>query len=53
MKTCEQCLWFDECPSDEPCTHFTPVEDDYKQIIEENRAEFRQEWLVYACREHG
>lgn len=48
MTTCDQCLWGDMCPDEVICTYFTMLIEDYDDIIEQNRLEFRRDWCDYA-----
>ena len=45
---CERCLWADQCVTEEPCAHFTPLEEELiDDVIEWNRYRFREEWFRF------
>lgn len=45
---CNECLWSNQCWTNEPCTDFFPINIDYDEIIEERRQEFEREWEEYS-----
>lgn len=47
MAACERCLWFGLCRTSEPCDHFTPIEEDFEQAVEQARSEFTEAWFDY------
>lgn len=48
-KDCIQCLYFDNCDSDETCKGYESLTDeiDIDEIIESGRTAFRKEWFRY------
>lgn len=45
MAACNECLWEDQCSTDEECAYFTPIEErDVEEVIEERRREFYKDW---------
>lgn len=49
MAMCSNCMWREQCMSEEVCEQYTPVDEDecVDQIIERGRFEFRKEWFTY------
>ena len=48
-KSCNKCIWNDQCGSRHICSHYTPAveEDNTENLIEKNRQEFFEYW--YRC----
>lgn len=49
-KTCQNCLYFDQCPYTRPCKYYSPIdeeEDAIDELIELGRARFNREWAAY------
>lgn len=49
-KSCQYCLFNDQCPSTRPCQHYSPVvedEGDADDLIELGREQFYREWESY------
>lgn len=49
-KSCQNCLFEDQCPSTRPCGHYSPVDEDGEDIadlIERGRELFYREWEDY------
>lgn len=47
-KSCQCCLFVEQCPATRPCQYYSPVEsedDDY--LIERGRKQFAAEWSAY------
>jgi hypothetical protein len=48
-KSCEGCLFSDQCRSQEDCEFYSPIDEDdaMNEYIEQGRAEFLDDWLDY------
>ena len=47
-KSCQKCLYIDQCPSSRPCKHYFPIDDDDgEELIERGREQFYCEWKAY------
>lgn len=48
-KSCQNCLFTEQCPSHQPCRHYSPVvdDDDGDDLIERGRKQFAREWGSY------
>ena len=48
-KSCQNCLFTEQCPSNRPCRHYSPVvdDDDDDDLIERGRKQFAREWGSY------
>lgn len=47
--TCLDCLWHDQCKTDNVCDDFTPVDEEkeIEDFVEEKRKEFNKEYFEY------
>lgn len=53
-KSCQNCLYIDQCPSTRPCKHYSPIdEDDDEALIERGREQFYREWEAYIAEAQG
>lgn len=47
-RSCQYCLFVEQCPSTRPCQHYSPVEsEDDNDLIERGRKQFASEWRSY------
>lgn len=47
-RSCQYCLFVEQCPSTRPCQHYSPVEsEDDDDLIERGRKQFASEWRSY------
>ena len=49
-KSCQNCLYIDQCPATRPCSHYFPVDEDGEDsdvLIEQGRKRFYEEWRAY------
>ena len=55
-RTCQNCLFSDQCTSTHPCRYYSPAEEDSEDaepIIERGRKQFIREWESYIMESHG
>ena len=47
-RSCQYCLFVEQCPSTRPCQHYSPIEpEDDDDLIERGRKQFASEWRSY------
>lgn len=49
-KSCQNCLYLDQCPAKKPCSHYYPIDEDGEladDLIEQGRQRFYDEWRSY------
>lgn len=50
-RSCQNCLFADQCPSSRPCRHFSPVDEDCddatEELIRKGYEQFCREWKAY------
>ena len=47
-RSCQYCLFVEQCPSTRPRQHYSPVEsEDDDDLIERGRKQFASEWRSY------
>lgn len=50
-KSCQNCLFADQCPSGHPCRHYSPIDGDSEEaaddLIRRGYEQFRREWDAY------
>lgn len=47
-KSCQCCLFVEQCPATRPCQYYSPVEpEDDDDLIERGRKHFAAEWSAY------
>lgn len=47
MRDCDNCMWRDQCQSDEPCDHFSPTIECMERLAEQFRPEYIEAWAAY------
>lgn len=47
MKTCEKCIWCDQCRREEVCPYYDPMDEVECEDNTEDRYEFINEWFDY------
>lgn len=53
-RSCQNCLFDDQCPFGHPCSHYTPVEESEEDtfgLINNGREQFFLEWKAYLADE--
>lgn len=49
-RSCQNCLYVDQCSAKKPCGHYFPVDEDGEDaddLIERGRQQFYREWSAY------
>lgn len=47
-RSCQHCLFFEQCSASRPCQHYSPIEpEDDDDLIERGREQFAAEWRAY------
>lgn len=47
-RSCQYCLFAEQCPSTRPCQHYSPIEpEEDDDLIERGRKQFAAEWRAY------
>jgi hypothetical protein len=47
-KSCQYCLFVEQCSAERPCRYYSPIEsDDDDELIEKGRKQFAKEWRAY------
>jgi hypothetical protein len=47
-RSCQYCLFFEQCSASRPCQHYSPIEpEDDDDLIELGRKQFAAEWRAY------
>ena len=49
-RSCQNCLYVDQCSAERPCSHYFPVDEDGEDpevLIEKGRKLFYEEWRAY------
>lgn len=47
-RSCQYCLFFEQCSASRPCQHYSPTEpEDDDDLIERGREQFATEWRAY------
>lgn len=47
-RSCQYCLFFEQCTASRPCQHYSPIElEDDDDLIERGRKQFATEWRAY------
>lgn len=45
-KSCENCMWAEQCGAEEVCSYYDPLDEEYETQIDDMR-EFYREWNAY------